>query len=467
MKRFLLTTALVLGLRATAMSQTRAYPPFVLSFELTPVAPPTPALKYQLLFDDWLDRRPGNAAVLYLDSMLLAHANKAEGDKALKALDAYEAKDMATFDSLADSLENPSLIKELDLAGRCEDCDWGAPFREMGYYTLLPQLNPLRGVALLLKVRALRQIEQGKVDDALATMRMGYEMADHAGREPLVVSGLVSVGITGVMDDCLEQLMNRPDAPNLYWAINEYPGRKPILRRAMDSERLLWPTSVGPSLAKAYAGEDLSDDQWRAVFDYAGGAVHQTPFVPPTTAHAKVLDPVKDTSPELMRQAREQYAQSHQMTPEQAGQIDPIVVIGRFYFQQYQIAIDDMFKLQALAYPAMLAKSKECDDEVAKLQHEQPANPFLQMLPSLYRAGRSFAWNDRQLAALTAVEAIRSYAAANGGELPAQLTDITDTPVPLNPATGKPFDYRVNNGTATLSDSWSEGRLSFTIKIRK
>jgi hypothetical protein len=68
---------------------------------------------------------------------------------------------------------------------------------------------------------------------------------------------------------------------------------------------------------------------------------------------------------------------------------------------------------------------------------------------------------------LTTVEAIRSYAAANNGELPAQLSDITETPVPLNPATGEPFEYRVDNGTATLSDSKSEGWLTYTIRIRK
>jgi hypothetical protein len=463
MKRFLLTAAFVLGLCATAMSQTRATRPEVSSFDLTPVPPPTPALKYELLFDDTLDCRPGNAAMLYLDSILLLGPDGAA--KAQKAEDAYEAKDMASFDSLADSLDHRALLGELDLAGRCEDCNWGAPLREMGYGTLLPHLNPLRDLARMLEVRALRQIEQGKVDDALATLRLGYELSDKVGREPVVISGLVSVGIAALMDQCLEQLMNRPDAPNLYWALSEFPGKKPVMRRASDIERMLWPTSVGASLAKANAGEDLSDDEWRAVFDYTEGAVQS--FGSSTTGHARLPDPVKDTSPELMRQAREQYALSHQMTPEQAGEIDPIIVIGRFYFQQYRIAGDDMFKLQGLAYPVLLVKSAECDLRVARLLHEQPANPFLQMLPSLHRAGRTFARIDRQLAALTAVEAIRSYAAANGGELPSQLADITDTPVPLNPATGKPFEYRVNNGTATLSDSWSEGSLSFTIKIRK
>ena len=60
-----------------------------------------------------------------------------------------------------------------------------------------------------------------------------------------------------------------------------------------------------------------------------------------------------------------------------------------------------------------------------------------------------------------------SYAAANGGNLPKRLEDVTETPVPENPATGRPFEYRVENGTATLADSKSEEPLTYTIQIRR
>ena len=106
MKRFVLTTALILSLCVTARSQTGASNPEVMNFELSPVAPPTPALKYQLLFDGAFDRLPGNAAPLYLDSVLLMGPDAA--DKADKALDAYNARNMTRFNSLADSLENRS-----------------------------------------------------------------------------------------------------------------------------------------------------------------------------------------------------------------------------------------------------------------------------------------------------------------------------------------------------------------------
>jgi hypothetical protein len=57
---------------------------------------------------------------------------------------------------------------------------------------------------------------------------------------------------------------------------------------------------------------------------------------------------------------------------------------------------------------------------------------------------------DRQIAALRTVEAIRLYAAANGGKLPANLDAIAAVPVPLDPVNGQPFQYVLAGDKATL-----------------
>ena len=41
---------------------------------------------------------------------------------------------------------------------------------------------------------------------------LGYEASDKVGREPILISGLVAINMTGLMNDALAQLMNRPDA---------------------------------------------------------------------------------------------------------------------------------------------------------------------------------------------------------------------------------------------------------------
>ena len=56
----------------------------VRSFQITPAAPPQPALKYQLLYNDLADRLPGDASVLYLDAVLLMGPDaKAKSQKAV------------------------------------------------------------------------------------------------------------------------------------------------------------------------------------------------------------------------------------------------------------------------------------------------------------------------------------------------------------------------------------------------
>jgi hypothetical protein len=55
----------------------------------------------------------------------------------------------------------------------------------------------------------------------------------------------------------------------------------------------------------------------------------------------------------------------------------------------------------------------------------------------------------QRLAMLRHVEAIRLYAAAHEGKLPAHLNEI-EVPLPDDPFTGKPFHYDVEGETATL-----------------
>ncbi len=57
---------------------------------------------------------------------------------------------------------------------------------------------------------------------------------------------------------------------------------------------------------------------------------------------------------------------------------------------------------------------------------------------------------DRRFAALEYVEALRMYAAQNG-KWPAVAADVTDVPLPDDPMTGKPFEYRVQENKAVVA----------------
>jgi hypothetical protein len=308
-------------------------------------------------------------------------------------------------------------------------------------------------------------MEQGKLDESINMLRLGYEMANNVAEEGILISGLVSLHITSQMNDALVQLMNRPDAPNVYWALCEYPDRHTtVLRRAMKGERQWWVTATPNYLGlQAKAGEKLSSEQWRQLIDYVWSIVDSNP----DTKDKHHPDPVKDAEPDTLAKARQDYAGTHQVTLEQAAAVDPMIVLGEFYFHQYQISFDDAYVLRDLPYPALMARAAAVHAESEKLHEQQRANPFLPVF-DLRDAALRVGVVDRQLAALAAVEAIRAYAAANMGNLPARLEDVVETPVPLNPLTGAPFEYRTENDTATLEDSATKSSpLTYTIRIRK
>ena len=80
---------------------------------------------------------------------------------------------------------------------------------------------------------------------------------------------------------------------------------------------------------------------------------------------------------------------------------------------------------------------------------------------------------ERILASLRLIETVRMYAAAHDGKLPNKLDEITEVPVPPDPSTGRPFEYRCDGNTATLVSQDLIGNpphilgLRYRVTIRK
>ena len=82
----------------------------------------------------------------------------------------------------------------------------------------------------------------------------------------------------------------------------------------------------------------------------------------------------------------------------------------------------------------------------------------LERLPESYDRVRILAKRlDTDLAALQCVEAIRSYAASHGGQLPQTLAEITEVSVPKDPMSGAAFRYTRTGATAVLESATPAG----------
>jgi hypothetical protein len=73
------------------------------------------------------------------------------------------------------------------------------------------------------------------------------------------------------------------------------------------------------------------------------------------------------------------------------------------------------------------------------------------LLPSLRNVKSVEVETGRYVDALRIVEAIRMYAAKHSDQLPQQLSEIKEVPIPADPITGQQFSYQLNNATAQLT----------------
>jgi hypothetical protein len=456
MRRWAISLAMVLcfGRGATAQ-QAGDYQVFT----MTAIPVPTPALKYELLVDP-IDREAGNAADVYRQ----AWTSLPKGDDGLiDQLFSSVDNNSSDFESIAALCQRDSRVFELlEKGSRAETCDWKSGYRLHGGQTLLPHLHQMRTLVRLLALRAHLQVHRGKLEDAIATIQLGYELGRKTGSEPILISGLIGIAIVSTMQLPLEEVMNRPESPNLYWALATLPRPMISFQNNCEAERLSLYANV-PGLAKARSGE-MSVDQWADVMErIAAFGPDGTPGDTPVP-----IESLRSSINALLPHAQEYYAQAYHLSADEVAKIDPIKVVGVYGFAQYQNLADEQRTIVGLDYPQLIPALQEFDKKIDESKSGEMGDTFAVLLPSITPAVERYVKLDRQIAALTGAEAIRDYAAANDGKLPAHLSDMTDMPAPPNPRTGKPFEYSVQGDEATLSDDQpADYPLKYIIRIAK
>ncbi len=113
---------------------------------------------------------------------------------------------------------------------------------------------------------------------------------------------------------------------------------------------------------------------------------------------------------------------------------------------------DEVYKWQSIPFgqgDAGRAGAEKLMQAEARQKEVMPLASLL--LPAFTRVQQTNVRLDRSIAALRIVEALRCYAANHDGKLPERMDDVVELPIPLNPQTGKPFEYTLKDGRATLS----------------
>jgi hypothetical protein len=428
--------------------------PRIVRLALSPAAELQPALKYSLL-PTLLDQTPGDAMTMYYTAMDQMEPAARDEDLQKKLSDWQDLPaDRMPWKEARQKCESfTSQIELLDLAARCRTCQWNLPIEKQGISTLLPSLSRWRLAGKMVQVQARLAVQDRRFDKVMQSMQTGLGMARHVADGPTLIQELVGTAIAKLMLQPAEDWIGSPDSPNLYWALAALPQPFIVTAPGQQGESAML-FGTFPDLRRGMTG-DLTGQQWNQLLR----TVIQTLSGASDTGGSHGME-ISMAQAMLAYPQAKQYFRSQGYTPEQIEAMPAGKAILLYAVQRYQVLMDDMFKWWTLPFWQAWPGMQETDRRVDRAARTQEVPILGIMIPSLTKGYVQTADVDRRFAALRTIEAIRVYAAAHDGELPASLDEIQEVPVPINPMTGQAFPYRLEGGRAVLEVSSPAGMPS-------
>jgi hypothetical protein len=474
---------LVVLLAPPLRAQDKPASPWVVdrSLSVSPRSAPVPALQYRLLPVS-SDLKEGDAVPLYLrlvhEQTDAARKYWTETPRAWNRLpvDRVPLEEARTF-----LRDHRYMLRQLELGARRRTADWGYTFNpgdvEGGPIgLLLPDMHAMRNFAPMLILQVRVALAQDQFPTAAHHLETGFAFSRHVAEGPSLINRLVAVALALQFADTVADFVQRPDAPNLYWALTALPRPLIDLRGAEEWEYRMVEMQF-PELADL---ERLrTPEQWDGVLRHLrtdlrhmaehteGGKPKLPDWFPKDTAPE---DPAAK-SPDLAA-ARTFVARKRGLSAEQVEAMPPAQVLLLYMVGTYQEDRDDLYRGAYLPYPQAFPVFEGAYQRLRAAPVTEGHVLGRTLLSALPRAVSPQARVERNLAALRVVEALRMYAAAHDGQLPEKLNDITEVPLPDDPGTGRPFEYSREGGTATLvsqmpGDPLPNNGVRYRVTIRK
>jgi hypothetical protein len=285
-------------------------------------------------------------------------------------------------------------------------------------------------------------------------------MGRDAAEGQTLINGFVGVAICGMMSGQVQDLIQQPDAPNLYWALTMLP--RPLIdmqagvEAEMDGICLVFPE------LRDLDDSSLSPDQWRHLLHNLWAKVAAYATRSKATARPEALTALAIAGYPTAKRALIEGGRSAEAV--EAMPVPQVILI--YTLETYDELRDDLFKWFYVPYSETLEGSRKAEESLMRaISERREILPIAAvLLPAVRAAHAAIARNDREIAGLRTIEALRAYAAANDGQLPEQLDDLT-VPIPVDPFTGRPFDYQLDGRTAVLQGPPAPGLL-FRVEVK-
>ncbi|MFO0848723.1 MAG: hypothetical protein U0871_09235 [Gemmataceae bacterium] len=418
---------------------------------VSPAALPKPLTRLYL-YPDYRDSQPGNRVQGLLRTFMEQDnffANKENVEKREKW------REMPLADLPSDMREQAGIkvgiayddrpytafLGIADKAARFTRIEWNEWFdlRHDGVYMLLPEVQKLRALASAIVLRMRGEVKAGEFHRAVESAKTLFGMAQALEQHPTLIAGLVGGAIATMTLNVLEEMVQQPGCPNLYWALTDLPSPLLSLRTGLGGERVFLTAQFEPVLK---ADRPLTEPELARYLKYAEDITkfeEQKGPTPRQRYEAVARDPAK------LAAARKRLIEfgtpkelAESMPPLQAALTDDI--------QQYDVQRDELFKWANLPYWEFTAGFKRSEADLKNSAH-YVLGPTL--LPAIGKVRAVVARLDQRVALLRAAEAVRLYAHSHNGELPPSLGAV-GVPVPTDPVSGKSFTYEVKGGVVTV-----------------
>jgi hypothetical protein len=413
-------------------------------------APPAGrALRYGLLPDP-MTVIPGNAALHWVRASLAAvEVTRRIPPKDWSTLEEAPPGKLPQEEAQKVLDGAATVLRQAEQAARHEYCHWDfEPLTIQSLDAPLGEIQELRNLARLLSLRCRLALVQRRFDEAARTLQTGFALARHTGEAPLLIQNLVGVAIGQIMLQRVEEWIQLPDAPELFWPLTALPAPFISDVAAVRNEAGTLYRSF-PNL-RSLATERLSKEQAQSL----------------VTELMRALRPLaQDRGPAewqlrlgLAVLASRAYPDAKRFLGERGRtreEIEAMPVLQAtllFAVEEYDELWDDVFKWINLPY-WQAGPGLEGFEKRIRTARSENFNIFISLLmPAILKVHTANARLDRNLATLRCVEAIRADAARHGGRPPATLKEITGLPLPSDPITGQGFDafYKAEDGKAML-----------------
>jgi hypothetical protein len=448
----------------------------VIQMEVTPADEPSPVFEHRLTYGPH-ERVSGNRPQWYTRSFPENTAEFKVWDE-LTAQDSFGAYyqsgvpvDAVAWDKLDVSGKSCSqmfLDNYIVPGAQRKDCDWGIHSDQVRgpefFQILLPEFQSMRSFARMLNLQVRLAIHERRYGDAVKFLRTQYQLGVDVAEEPIIVCGLIGVAIAGIGNAGVADLMAAPDSPNLYWALSELPAVPVSMVSALRKELSISQEQFG-GYRELEGSERLPEEwnsHWKSGVASAAGLTFNFNSSPP-----RRFEFLQQVAPLAIGLHGYSHAKQRLIAwGFDANEVEAMSVgqvLSLYSARVSQLRTDLYMKTYLAPYAFGRSLQKEASAYLTVNQHladgpDRELTPFASDMLSVVRAVRTAEMRvARDLAALRVIEALRMHAARNDDRWPDALDDVTSVPVPLNPATDKPFLYHRDGETAVLELPESEG----------